>query len=280
VSVKIVVTGSCGKLGAAVVAYARAQGTEVRGVDVVASAGGCVDLRADLTDLGQVYDALHGADAVIHLAAVPRAGQFTAAHTLLQNISSAYNVLLAAHHLGIRRVVVASSIQVMHRAGYYIRARFQYFPLDEAHPPDPKDEYGLSKLMTEQAAEMFARHYGMTIVSLRYVWICSPDEWRNLPHPPPPEDAVDPLPFCVHVEDAARATWLAATANLPLATHIPAFIAAPDVRFTMTTMAFLRCFYPDVPVRAELSGYTAPISIARAREAFGFVPHYACHDSQ
>lgn len=277
---RIVVTGSRGKVGAAVVAYARAQGADVVGVDVVAAADGCGDLRADLTDLGQVYNVLHGADAVIHLAAVPRAGEFTAARTLVQNVSSAYNILLAACHLGIRRVVCASSIQVVHRAGHHIRARFQYFPLDEAHPPDPKDEYGLSKLMAEQAAEMFARHYGMTIVSLRYVWVCAPDEWRRLPHPPPADDVVDPLPFCVHIEDAARAAWLAATANLPAAIHLPMFIAAPDVRFNMPTMTFLQKFYPHVPVRSALPGYAAPICIERARQMLGFVPHHACHASR
>ncbi len=277
---KIVVTGSRGKVGAAVVGYARAQGADVLGVDIVAAGDGHGYMRADLTDLGQLYDILRGADAVIHLAAVPRAGQFTAARTLLQNVSSAYNVFLAAHHLGIRRVVAASSIQVMHRAGHHIRARFHYFPLDEAHPPDPKDEYGLSKLMAEQAAEMFAQHYGMTIVSLRYVWVCAPDEWRSLPHPPPADSAIDPLPFCVHVEDAARAAWLAAMADLPPATHIPAFIAASDIRFTIPTTEFLRRFYPGIPVRGELSGYTSPISIARARHAFGFVPRYACHNPQ
>lgn len=273
---KLVVTGSKGKLGSAVVAYARAQGADVLGVDVVGAGDGRGYVCADLTDLGQLYDVLRQADAVIHLAAVPRAGEVTAARTLIANVSSAYNIFLAAHHLGIRRVVAASSIQVVHRAGHPIRARFCYFPLDEDHPADPKDEYGLSKLMAEQAAQMFAQHYGMTIVSLRYVWICSPEEWATLPHPPPAA-AIDPLPFCVHIEDAARAAWLAATAALAPATHIAAFIAAPDIRFDMTTAEFLQRFYPHVPVRGVLRDHEAPISLARARQAFGFVPRHACH---
>jgi nucleoside-diphosphate-sugar epimerase len=274
---RIIVTGSKGKLGSAVVAYARAQGADVLGVDVVGAGDRRGYVCADLTNLGQLYDVLRHADAIIHLAAVPRAGEFTAARTLVSNVSSAYNILLAAHHLGIGRVVAASSIQVLHRAGHHIRAHFRYFPLDEDHPADPKDEYGLSKLMAEQAAQMFAHHYGMTIVSLRYVWICSAEEWATLPHPPPPAVAIDPLPFCVHVEDAARAAWLAATAALPPATHVVAFIAAPDIRFDMTTAEFLQRFYPHVPRRSVLHDHDAPISLIRARQAFGFVPHYACH---
>jgi len=274
---RIIVTGSRGKLGSAVAAYARAQGADVLGVDIVGAGDGRGYVCADLTNLGQVYDVVRQADAIIHLAAVPRASEVTAARTLISNVSSTYHILLAAHHLGIRRVVAASSVQVVHRAGHHIRAHFRYFPLDEDHPADPKDEYGLSKLMAEQAAQMFARHYGMTIISLRYVWVCSAEEWATLPHPPPHTAAVDPLPFYVHVEDAARAAWLAATAALPPATHVVAFIAAPDIRFDMTTNEFLQRFYAHVPRRSVLHGHAAPISLARARQAFGFVPFYACH---
>jgi nucleoside-diphosphate-sugar epimerase len=274
---RIVVTGSKGRLGSAVVAYAQAQGADVLGVDQVGVGNLSDYIVADLTDVGQVYDVLHGADAVIHLAAIPHARRFTSARTLSNNVTSGYNVLLGAQHLGIRRVVMASSIQVMHRAGYHARARFQYLPLDEAHPPDPKDEYGLSKLMLEQAAEMFAHHYDMTTVSLRYVWVCPADDWASLPQKPPPDDAIDPLPFCVHSEDAARAAWLAATAPLPANTHTVAFIAAPDIRFDMDTSDFLRKFYPNVTLRTAFKSRETLVSLKRAEEAFGFVPKYRCH---
>jgi nucleoside-diphosphate-sugar epimerase len=273
---RIVVTGSKGRLGSAVVEYAKAQSGDVLGVDQFGVGNHLDYITADLTDLGQVYDVLNGADAVIHLAAIPHARWFTSARTLHNNVTSGYNVLLAAQHLGIQRVVMASSIQVMHRAGYRARARFQYLPLDEAHPPDPKDEYGLSKLMLEQAAEMFARHYGLTTVSLRYVWVCPAEDWHTLPQPPPPDDAIDPLPFCVHSEDAARAAWLAATAPLPASSHTVAFIAAPDIRFDMDTAEFVRRFYPDVPLRAAFRARETIVNLKRAEEALGFVPRYTC----
>jgi len=111
---KIVVTGSKGRLGSVVVEYARAQGAEVLGVDTI-GIGNFVDyINADVTDLGQVYDVLHGADAVVHLAAIRDPRLYPAAKTFLNNVSSSYNVHLAAAHLGIKRVVSASSIQLTH----------------------------------------------------------------------------------------------------------------------------------------------------------------------
>ncbi len=274
---KIVITGSKGRLGSVVVEYAKAQGADALGVDTVGMGNFTNYITADLTDLGQVYDVLHGADAVIHLAAIPHARLFTSAHTLANNFSAGYNVFLAAHHLGIKRVVAASSIQVMHRAGYHARARFQYFPLDEFHPPDPKDEYGLGKFMLEHTADMFAAHYGMTMVSLRYTWVCPADRWQDLPGAPPADDALDPFPFCIHISDAARAAYLAATAPLPHGTHTVAFISARDSRFDIPTAEFVRKFYPTVALRKKLDRYDSLIDTRRAEEKFGFVPQYLCH---
>ena len=67
---RIVVTGSKGLVGSHTFDYAKAQGADVLGVDIVGRGNLTDYISADLTDLGQVFDVLHGADAVIHLAAI------------------------------------------------------------------------------------------------------------------------------------------------------------------------------------------------------------------
>ncbi len=69
---RIVVTGGSGKGGAWVVRDLREHGHDVLNVDVRhdGSAFGLC-LLADLTDLGQTQEALAGADAVVHFAAIP-----------------------------------------------------------------------------------------------------------------------------------------------------------------------------------------------------------------
>ena len=135
---RIVVTGSKGLVGSHTFDYAKAQGADVLGVDIVGRGNLTDYISADLTDLGQVFDVLHGADAVIHLAAINAQRVYPAARTYMTNLASTFNVFQACYQLGIKRVVAASSIQVNHTVTPRTPIRYQYFPFDEAHPVDPR----------------------------------------------------------------------------------------------------------------------------------------------
>ncbi len=68
---RVVVTGAGGRLGRAVMARAQESGIEAVGVDRIASVGQGPTIVTDLCDLGQVCSVLAGADAVVHLGAIP-----------------------------------------------------------------------------------------------------------------------------------------------------------------------------------------------------------------
>src|SRR5690349_1664128 len=94
---KIVVTGGSGKAGRAVVHDLVEHGYQVLNVDMTASRDALAPfLRADLTDLGQTFEALKNADGVIHLAAIPAPGLQTDEVTFRVNMTSTYNVFSAA----------------------------------------------------------------------------------------------------------------------------------------------------------------------------------------
>ena len=96
----IVVTGGSGKLGGAVVERLLASGHQVTNVDQRPAPGsGARFLRVDLTDYGQVVEALTGiddaydaVDAVVHLAAVPAPGLIPNAATFANNVPSTFHV--------------------------------------------------------------------------------------------------------------------------------------------------------------------------------------------
>ena len=123
--VHIAVTGGSGKLGRVVVADLVAHGHTVVNLDRDPPPGrparGRRFLRTDLTDHGQVLEALlgvdehhrHGVDALVHLAAVPAPGWPPTSATFENNILSTYSAFAAARAAGIHNVVWASSETVL-----------------------------------------------------------------------------------------------------------------------------------------------------------------------
>ena len=98
-----------------------------------------------------MYGVLAGADAVVHLAAIPAANIHTPEVTFQNNVMSTYNILEAAGGLGIKKAVIASSessygiVFAIHLLGP------RYVPMDEDHPQLPQDSYGLSKAVNESS---------------------------------------------------------------------------------------------------------------------------------
>lgn len=75
----------------------------------------------------------------------------------------------------VARTVVLLNAMVKHKIPYFIfsstAATFgnpEYTPIDEAHPQQPINPYGRSKLMVEQLLEDYSRAYGLRYGCLRY----------------------------------------------------------------------------------------------------------------
>ena len=274
---RIVVTGARGLLGAPTAQYCQKMGADVLATDVAGRPGQGDTTRfisADLTDLGQVYDVIHEADAVIHLAAIAAQRVFPSAHTYFNNVGMTWNVLEAAARLGIKRVVLASSVQVNHTITPRTPIKYKYFPVDEDHPVSPQEDYSLSKRTGELLADSFAAHWGLTVVSFRFPMIARPEVFAKFPY----QDKEAPnaaLYTYVHVQDAARVCYLAATAELPPNSHTILFAAAKDSCVDMPTREYARLYYPEAELRPGLRGYDSLLSSKRAEQVLGFVPEYS-----
>jgi NAD+ dependent glucose-6-phosphate dehydrogenase len=165
----LVVTGASGNLGGKLVA---SLGREfaLRCLD---RQGGDGCIAADLS----IYDEhwvqqFEGADTVLHFAGEPRP---TAPWAKVQrgNIVATWNVLRAARRCKVRRVVFASTNQVM--AGY----RFRNTAITTEMPPAPLNPYAVSKLFCEEAGRAFASQTGISFIALRIGNIQPGD---NVPH--------------------------------------------------------------------------------------------------
>ncbi len=63
----------------------------------------------------------------------------------MNNVVGSYNALRAAAEHGITRICQASSVNAI-GLSYSRTPRFDYFPIDEAHPNYSEDPYSLSQM--------------------------------------------------------------------------------------------------------------------------------------
>jgi UDP-glucose 4-epimerase len=270
---KIGVTGGCGRLGKAVIELALVKNHEVVNLDRVPLGerprrAGVEEQEVDLTDYGAFEEALAGCEALIHLAAIPSPRQHPAHVVHNNNVLSNYNGLCAAVNLGIRPVCLASSINAT-GAFYSREPRFDYFPLDEGHPTYNEDAYSLSKWIGELQADSIARrHEEMKISSLRLHGLG--------PGRPPPGNLDDERSYgaakqlwgYTSMEAAARACLLSLTADF--SGHEVFYIVAPETMMTVPSLELKARYYPDVPVRGDLSGYRGFFNCEKAARLLGW----------
>jgi nucleoside-diphosphate-sugar epimerase len=269
--VRIVVTGGSGKAGRWVVRRLREAGHEVTNVDVVHDGGPHASVvLTDLTDLGQAHEVVAGADAVVHLAAIPAPDIRPAGETFRNNAVSTYNVFSAAVDRGVGRVVWASSETVL---GLPFDTPPAYAPIDEAHPPRPESSYALSKLAGETMAEQFARRSGVPFVGLRISNIMEPPDYARFPSWQ--DDARVRrwnLWGYVDVRDVAQAVERALEADVTGAEI--AIIAAADTCMRRSSRDLMAEVYPDVELRGPVEGRTTLLAIDRARQLLGYEPRH------
>ncbi len=272
---RIVVTGGSGKAGRWVVEHLRRAGQDVLNVDWTHDGSGHgLCLVTDLTDPGQCHDALAGAAAVVHLAAIPAPGIRPAAETFRINMLSTYNVFAAAEAHRFSRVVYASSETVL---GLPFDSPPAFAPVDETHPSLPESSYALAKLAGETIAAQFARRSGAAYVGLRISNIMEPGDYQAFPGYW--DDArlrKWNLWGYVDARDVAMACELGLSADI--SGHEIAIIAAADTVMTRDSASLMAEVYPSVPIRRELRGRETLLSIERARNVLGYEPRYGWRD--
>jgi len=271
---KVVVTGGSGLLGTWVVKEFIEQGYEVVNCDTKKPAEDlCRTVIADLTNLGEVYGVLQGAEAVVHMAAIPQAYTHSNEGTFHNNVMTTFNILEAAAGLGIKKVVLASSESSYGICFSKNALQPKYVPIDEDHPQLPEESYGLSKTVNEQTAEMMNRRTGMQVVSLRLGNVISPAMYQNFPsfiHDPTQRDRI--LWSYIDTRDAATACVKAIEAEGLGAVALN--ISANETSMDVQSRELMASQFPTVEIRGELEGYETLLSNKKAKQLLGWNPVY------
>jgi nucleoside-diphosphate-sugar epimerase len=271
---KIAITGGSGRIGRAVIDLALSQGYSVVSIDRVmpeekTAQSNITYFQADITDYTALENALRGCDALVHMAAIPAPGHHPDHEVHNNNVTGSYNILRAAVEVGIRRVCQASSVNATGLA-YSRWPRFDYFPLDEEHPTYNEDPYSLSKWICEEQANSIARRYEeMTISSLRFHAVVP--ERATLVQAAAysrGNGAVKSLWAYTRLDSAARTCLLSLTADFK--GHEVFYIAASDTISDIPSLELKRKYYPDVPLRGDLSGHQSFFNSSKAERLLGW----------
>ena len=160
----VLVTGSSGRVGQAVIAELQRQGTPVRGLDRVPTPGLVDMVVGDLQNVSALERAMTGVGTLIHLAATPDDDDFLR-ELVPNNVIGVYYVFEAARKASVGRMILASSGQVV----WYQRETGPW-PIRADTAPTPRYWYAACKLFLEGAGRAFTEAHGMSVIAVRLGW--------------------------------------------------------------------------------------------------------------
>ncbi len=270
---RVAVTGGSGNVGRAVVAELVTRGLSVISIDRRAPLHPLTPfLVLDLRERSAVQAAFAQVDAVCHLGEIPNLCGLPPEEVFAHNTAVASAVFQTAADLKLQRVVYASSIQYYGFCGSS-SAVPRFLPLDETHPPQPRQAYALSKVVNESYAALVAERDGLSIAALRLPWMSDwkldgSADWSFLDQP---TQSAFELGTYLHMHDGATAFAAALLAPRP---GFEAYnVVATNVLSNRPVAEVLTQAHPTYPpLPANWPAFRCPYADAKFRDHFHWSP--------
>jgi len=163
---KVLVTGSSGHLGEALVRTLQSTSHEVVGLDIVASR--FTNAVGSILDRSYVKRCMEGVDAVLHTASLHKPHVITHSRQdfVDVNITGTLNLLEEAASAGVYSFVFTSTTSAF-GAALTLPAGAPAAWITEDVTPVPKNIYGVTKTAAEDLCELFHRDHGLACLVLR-----------------------------------------------------------------------------------------------------------------
>jgi nucleoside-diphosphate-sugar epimerase len=163
---KIVVTGGSGRVGNYVL-QELVSDFDVKCADLIHGNSEFEFIQTDVMQLDSVRQAVKGADAVIHLAAIDYDWKAAPEKYIDVNVRGTWHVLQASSEMGVKKVVLCSSISACGLSEMRSDFKPQNLQVDESHVCRPVQAYSVSKQIMEQMGLSFVHGTSMDVICLR-----------------------------------------------------------------------------------------------------------------
>jgi nucleoside-diphosphate-sugar epimerase len=276
--VKVLVTGAAGNLGSRT---CRALTRE--GIDVVATdRHGRDDLPvrvhvADLLERRAIEALANGIDAVVHLGNHICFEPPDAPKIFGENVQMNVNVFEAAIAGGAKKLIFASSIQVIGSVPRLPKPNPAdapaYLPVDGESPPFPTNPYALSKQVGEVMLQYYTRVYGVESIAVRWpgmgprgaAW-GGDGPWEQNSPQLRPQAFAGVLSF----EDAAELVLAILRTSLP---GYRVYLPAPKRNMLGRPAAeVIERYLPNVPLRKPIDQIDNLVDLSRIQSETGWSP--------
>ncbi|CAD6576165.1 MAG: hypothetical protein CYPHOPRED_005933 [Cyphobasidiales sp. Tagirdzhanova-0007] len=221
------------------------------------------------SDYKATLEAFKGADAVIHLAAIPNPEGQDDYIVHNNNVNSAFIALRAAGELGIKKFCLASSVNAIGLAYANQPLKFDYFPMDEKVSYRPTDSYALAKQEAETQAQSFVHWFpGMNVASMR-IHEVAPLKDVQKEHEENAQSGIKQLWGWVNPKATARACLLSVEKDLK-GRHEIFNIVAPNTTQSTPSRELAKQYYPDVEIKPGFDGSKGFWDVSKAKELLGW----------
>jgi UDP-glucose 4-epimerase len=285
---RVLVTGSAGHLGEALVRVLRDSGREVVGLDLLDSP--FTTVTGSITDRDTVRACLAGVGAVLHPATLhkPHVGSHGRQAFVDANIAGTLTLLEEAAAAGVESFVFTSTTSAFGRALSPAPGEPAAW-ITEDVTPVPKNIYGVTKIAAENLCELINADHGLPVVILRTSrFFPEPDDVAGIrtAYPDANVKANEYLHRRADIQDVADAHLLA-MARAP-AIGFGRYIVSATTPFSTADLAGLRedapavvrRLFPDYAAEYQRRGWRMFGQIdrvyvnARARADLGWAPRY------
>nr|WP_295923121.1 NAD(P)-dependent oxidoreductase [uncultured Dyadobacter sp.] len=284
----VLITGSAGHLGEALMRTLRAQGTAVTGLDIKPSP--YTDLVGDIADRAFVAGAVKGVTHIIHTATLhkPHVATHSRQDFVDTNITGTLNLLEEAVLQDVTSFIFTSTTSTFGAAMNPAQGEPAAWITEDVHPL-PKNIYSVTKLAAESLCELMHRKTGLPVLILRTSRFFPEDddnaETRRL-YSTPNTQALELLYRRVDVADAVTAHLLAMkkAAELGFGRYIISattpFTPAHLAQLHIDAASVIESLYPDCGALFDAAGWRLFSKIDRvyvnekARRELGWQPEY------